>query len=164
MPMPCMPPQLGRQWLLWRCHTVIIDHKPTVATFCHLMIFIGPKCDHSQKSSCWVLFKLLYLSKLSKLIQGFIHGCEMDFSKFMHGFLEIVTWICQTCYMDLFKLLHGLVLCISRSLPNKTKLKFDRDFKACWSFCFELKVLNESIYSMPWVCCAFGNVFKRWPL
>ena len=48
-----------------------------------------------------------------------------------------------------------VVLCISRPLPNKTKLKFDREFKACWSFCFELKVLNESKYSMHWVCCAF---------
>ena len=26
-------------------------------------------------------------------------------------------------------------------------------------FCSELKVLNESKYSMPGVCCAFGNVF-----
>jgi len=25
--------------------------------------------------------------------------------------------------------------------------------------CFELKVLNGSKYSMPWVRCAFGNVF-----
>ena len=40
-----------------------------------------------------------------------------------------------------------------------TKLKFDQDFKACWSFCFELKVLIESKCSMPWVRCAFGNVF-----
>ena len=38
------------------------------------------------------------------------------------------------------------------------KLKFDQDFKACWSFCFELKVLIESKCSMPWVRCAFGNV------
>ena len=30
----------------------------------------------------------------------------------------------------------------------------------CWSFCFELKVLNESKYLMPWVHCASGNVFK----
>ena len=33
--------------------------------------------------------------------------------------------------------------------------------KACWSFCFEQKVLNESKYSMPWVHCAFGNVSIR---
>ena len=30
-----------------------------------------------------------------------------------------------------------------RNLPNKTNLKFDQDFKACWSFFFEIKVLNE---------------------
>ena len=35
-------------------------------------------------------------------------------------------------------------------------------FLACWSFCFELKVLNEWKYSMPWVCCAFCNVFIMW--
>ena len=43
----------------------------------------------------------------------------MDFSNLLHGFVKVV-------------------LCISRSLPNKTKTKFDRDVKACWSFCFEL--------------------------
>ena len=48
--------------------------------------------------------------------------------------------------------------------------KFDHHFKACRSFCFELKVLNESKYSMPWVRCAFGNVLfqvlscERWRL
>ena len=26
---------------------------------------------------------------------------------------------------------------------KKNILKFDQDSKACWSFCFELKVLNE---------------------
>ena len=44
-------------------------------------------------------------------------------------------------------------------MPNKTKLKFDQDFKACWSLCFEREVLNDSKYSIPWVCCAFYNVF-----
>ena len=39
-------------------------------------------------------------------------------------------------------------------------MKFDQDVNACWSFFFELKVLNESKYSMPWVGCAFGNVLS----
>ena len=54
--------------------------------------------------------------------------------------------------MGFFKLLHEFVkvaLCIPRPLPNETKLKFAQDFKASWSFCFKLKVLNESNYSMP---------------
>ena len=79
----------------------------------------------------------------------------MDLSKF------ICTSIFMSCYMDLLKLLRGfvrVVLRISRPLPNKTTLKFDQDFKACWSFCFELKVLNEAKYSVPWVHCAFDNV------
>ena len=65
--------------------------------------------------------------------------------------------------MDFLNLLHvsiKVVLHISRSLWNKTKLKFDKYLKVCWSFCFELKVLNESKYLMPWVHCASGNVFK----
>ena len=44
------------------------------------------------------------------------------------GFLQVVTWICQSCFMDLFKFIHGhvkVVLCISRPLPKKTKLKFE---------------------------------------
>ena len=49
-------------------------------------------------------------------------------------------------------------LCISRPLPNKTKLKFDQNFKPCRCFCFELKVLNESKCWMPGVRCACGNV------
>ena len=69
--------------------------------------------------------------------------------------------------MDLLKLLRKfvkVVLYISRPLPNKTKLKFDHDFNACCSFCFELKVLNWSKYSMPWARCAFGNFFFRFSL
>ena len=30
----------------------------------------------------------------------------------------------------------------------------------CWSFCFEIKVLIESMHSMLWARCAFGNFFK----
>ena len=43
------------------------------------------------------------------------------------------TWISLSCYKDLWKLLRWLVkvvLCISCSLANKTKLKFDQDIKA----------------------------------
>ena len=56
----------------------------------------------------------------------------MDFSKLLQG---------------LSKLLQGfvkVVLCISCPLPNKNKLRFHQDFKAFWSFCFELN-------SMSWV-------------
>ena len=51
-----------------------------------------------------------------------------------------------------------VVLCISCPLPNKTMLEFGQGFKACWSFCFELKVSNESKYSLLWVR-PFGNVY-----
>ena len=97
---------------------------------------------------------------LSKLIHGF--------SKLLDGFVRINTRISPSWYMDLSKLVLGfvkvlqgfvkVVLCFSRSLPNKTKLKFDQDFKAHWSFCFEIKLLNESKYLMPWTLCALGNI------
>ena len=61
----------------------------------------SPIIELSCHSSCWILLKLLNLSKLF----------------YMYN---------------------------SRPLQNKTKLKFDQDFKACWSFGFELQVLNES--------------------
>ena len=88
----------------------------------------------TKRKPCWILFNLV----LSKLI---------------YGFLYVVTRTCQSDYMDLLKLLCGfvqVVLRISWPLSNKTKLKFDQDFKACWSCCSEPKVLNESKYSMPW--------------
>ena len=64
--------------------------------------------------------------------------------------VKVAKCICQCCCMDLLKLLCGfveVVLCISRPLSNRIKLKFDQDFKAYWSFCFELKVLNCYITS-----------------
>ena len=44
------------------------------------------------------------------------------------------------------------------NLLNATKAEVWPRFQSLLSFCFELKVLNESKYSMPWVHCAFGNV------
>ena len=64
--------------------------------------------------------------------------------------------------MDLLNLLHVFIKVapyISSLLPNKTKLKFDQDFKACWSFCFELL----RCWLSTWVIWAFGNVFVKRP-
>ena len=75
----------------------------------------------------------------------------MIFSKLLRRFVKIDSWISLSCYMDLLNLLHVFIKVapyISSLLPNKTKLKFDQDFKACWSFCFELKVLNCYITSL----------------
>ena len=47
----------------------------------------------------------------------------------------IIALSCQSL-TDWFTIYSLLILwCVSRPLPNKTKLKFDQDFKACWSFC-----------------------------
>ena len=90
----------------------------------------------------------------------------MDFSKLIHGFLLVVTWICQCYDLDLLKLFHSVVKVLPFSsllLPYKTKLKFDQDFKAwCWSFCFEVKVVKKSKPTMPWVRCAFDNVLCQY--
>ena len=144
--------------------------------------------SHSITQCCLrILLNLLDLSKLLddffKFLNGFVKidklislNCYMDLSKLIHRFLLIVTWICQNWYMDFFSnFLHGFVkidywmdfcyIDLSKLfyvflplLPIKTKLECDNDFKTCWSFCFGLKVLNESKYSMPWVRCAYGNV------
>ena len=78
---------------------------------------------------------------LLKLLHGFFTidvwislSYYMVLSKLIHGFLYVVTGICRSCFMDFIKLLRGFVkvfLSISCSLPNKTKVKADKDFKAC---------------------------------
>ena len=68
----------------------------------------------------------------------------LDFSKLLNR---------QSCNMD-----FCLYCCSLYLSPFDKQNLADQDFKACWSFCFELKVLNESKYSMSWVRCAFGNV------
>ena len=61
-------------------------------------------------------------------------ACEdADFTQPLLDYVESNCWICQNCFMDYSKLIHGFVMavpCISRPLPNKTKLKFDQEFKA----------------------------------
>ena len=63
----------------------------------------------------------------------------MDFYKLLHGFVKIDEfvkidiWISLKSYMNWSKLLHGfikVVPCVSCPLPNKTRLKFDQEFKA----------------------------------
>ena len=67
---------------------------------------------------------------------------DMD-SGFGWEFSQI--WIPLSCKMDLSKFYVLSAHC------QKSKLKFNQDSKASRSFCFELKVLNESNFLMPWV-------------
>ena len=99
----------------------------------------------------------------------------MDLSKLMF-FSELLNVFVIVADMVLLKLLLGfvkVVLLISRLLPNKTKPKFDNDFKACSSFCFELTVMNaihdsESKYSWSTTQCLGSDVllatFKLSPI
>ena len=74
----------------------------------------------------------------------------MDLSMLLHKFVKNDTWISLICYMvqsKLLKLLYGYVkfiLCIcSRLLPNKTKLKFDQDFKSFLKIMLRTKVVER---------------------
>ena len=81
---------------------------------------------------------------------------------FQIRFVKIDLWT-YLSYIDLsiylITLLHGyvkVVLCISRPLPNKTKL--DQDFKVCWSFCFERYWLRQRTQCLGSVWkCLKGN-------
>ena len=115
-----------------------------------------------SQCSCWILLKL-DLSKLLlgfpfKFIDGFVkieiwifwvvkwmcQNWHMDFSKLLHWFVKIDTWMSLIFYMNLSKFLHGFVKVVTwicqicfmyySHLAKKTKLKFNQDFKACWSF------------------------------
>ena len=68
-----------------------------------------------------------------RLIHGFIlivtWICEvlyMDFSKLLLGFIKIDPWVSLSCYLDLSKLLHVFL-----ALCQVNHLKFDQDFKDC---------------------------------
>ena len=68
--------------------------------------------------------------------------------------LRICQWCARTKSSNKLQHRNFCQSCFIYFSPNKTRLKFDHDFKACWSFCFKLNLLNESNYSMPWVRCA----------
>ena len=95
--------------------------------------FVSSRQKFFSSLPCLVTLSLFWI--FLKLLNLFLHGF-MDFSWFLHG---IDIGISQRCYMDLSLFSHGFVkvvtwiwfLCISRSLPNKTK--------ACWSSCLELR-------------------------
>ena len=103
--------------------------------------------ETKQKPCCWSWFLLDPSSIIALPCPSMSHTLALL------NFVQIVGW-----------LLYGFVkiaTCISHPLQKKTNLKFDQGFKS-WSFCFELKLLSETKYSMPWTCCAFGNVCCKW--
>ena len=75
-----------------------------------------------------------------KLLHEFVK-IDMDFFKLLLEFVKIYIWISLLC-LDLSK---------------KNKLRFDKDFRACWSFWLEFMVLK---YSVHWVCSAFDKVLS----
>ena len=67
---------------------------------------------------------------------------DMDFFKLLLEFVKIYVWISLLCY-----------------LSKKNKLRFDKDFRACWSFWLEFMVLKYSMHCN-WVCSAFDKVLS----
>ena len=108
------------------------------------------------------------------MLHGFVkidtricQSCYMDLSKLINGFFEVDTWISQSCYMFFFlNLVLGfviVVICTFLPLPNKTKLTFDQNFKAGWSFCFELKgvVWVKVLNALGPLCLKQCQILKR---
>ena len=60
--------------------------------------FRGPKSDHFLASSV----------RQSVIVLDFV---QIGFVKLLHGFLQVVTRICQIWYIDFYKLIHGLLYC-----------------------------------------------------
>ena len=84
--------------------------------------------------NCWI-----FQSNLMHFFK-FLH----EFVKLIHVFLKVVTWIRQSCSLH-FSL-----------FAKQNQAEVWPRCKACWSFCFDLKILIESTSSMPWVNCAFA--------
>ena len=82
----------------------------------------------------------------------------MDLSELLAGFVKIDTWISQSCYRHLSKLIHGphgglwpsagLLLRLYEKIRKNTKENIT-------------EFVTKSKHSMPWVRCAFGNIFKE---
>ena len=84
---------------------LLSDHSPIIALPCQSV----SKSDLEIRSNCF-----------SKLLLGFVKigtrislSCYRNLSMSLHGFVKIMTWICQ-------------ILCASCQL-----LKFDQNVKAC---------------------------------
>ena len=95
------------------------------------------------------LFLLLFKFGFVKVVTCISLSCYMDLSKLIPLFLFIVMWIYQNwyrdflcCYMDLSKLQHTIVEIVTWICCPL--LNNNQDLKPYRSFCFELKVLNES--------------------
>ena len=98
----------------------------------------------------------------SCLVNAWFKFCSncfyMDFSKMLHGFVKIVTWIlqivtciCQNRYNNFSKLIHGFVTvvpCIHISSFTKQNPAEVLPRFVWWSFCFKLR--DGSQYQNGW--------------
>ena len=96
--------------ILWFVKVVILKFL-LVATFTYQSLCYFVVCQN------WFLDFSKLLHEFVKIDKEISLSCYVDFSKWLHGIFKVVTWICQ------------FFLCISRPLPNKTKMKFGQGFK-----------------------------------
>ena len=137
-----------------------LDPSSIIAFSCHSVInsvrALVEFCSNWICQICYMEFCKFWFVKIDQWISLI---CSMDLPKLIYGFscyMDLPNYYMYYCFVDFSK----FFLCNPSPLPNKIKLKCDQDFKACWSFCFELKVLNELKHSMHWVRCAFGKNFS----
>ena len=89
---------------------------------------IESPCQPLSLSSCWILRKLLDLSKWIWQIDKWITPSYcLDLSKWymdwLYGFVKVAKWICFDCCMDLSKLLFVfLALCQTKPSWSLTKI------------------------------------------
>ena len=125
-----------------------------------ILHFIGPKSDHRLASATprcetlvetWLVWP--WRVKIRATSPCLTNCCQL---------WQRCCW-CRNNTKDMLLMSEqNKSLCIS-SFAEQTNLKLDQDFKACWSFCFELNVFDEVEYSMCRVQFAFGNVFTTIP-
>ena len=85
-------------------------------------IFFGPESDHCLVLS--VCQSPFFVKDLSKFLHGFLQVvtwiCQniyMDFSNMSHRFVNVATCICWSCYVDLSKL-----FCVFFALLNQAEV------------------------------------------
>ena len=87
-------------------------------------LIIALSCKSLRQFPCWILFKLLVLSKLLHVflfvVKCICQNWYMYISELLHGFVKIDTWISVSCYMDLLNFF--LALCQTKPSSSLTKI------------------------------------------
>ena len=99
-------------------YSMIIDHsRAGMQALLYIFIHIGPKSDHCLALSVTKSVSALFLTfvQVVKIDTWISLSSYTDLSKVIHGFFQVVRWICQNwdtyfsklLHMDLPKLIRG---------------------------------------------------------